>query len=58
MAMFRCGWFLHTEGQLASVIAILRCLGFVTTGQESLNALEELKAQIAKRKSVESYTKF
>ena len=55
MAMFRCGWFLHTEGQLASVIAILRCVGFVTTGLESLRALEELKAQIAKRKSCESY---
>ena len=55
MAMFRCGWFLHHEGQLASVIAILRCVGFVTTAQESLRALEELKAQIAKRKSSESY---
>ena len=55
MAMFRCGWFLHSEGQLASVIAILRCVGGVNSPQESMRALEELKVQIAKRKTHEGY---
>ena len=50
VAMFRCGWFHHTEGQLASIIAILRCLGVITNSQESMQALVELKLQIAKRK--------
>ena len=47
-AILRCGWYSHSEPQLANVVAILTTLGFAEIGADSLKILQDLKSLLQK----------